>query len=219
MSPILIVEDHPLVAEATEKLLIGLGDNIEPVLCATADQARAQLDERDWFRVFLDLDVPGAYGLSLVRDVEDSGLAQVCCVVSAFDRREYIDEVRDRGLLGYIVKATPVEQFRRAICAVLEGTPTFPDKRPSPREPTIRLTRRQTGILDLIRQGRSSKEVSDEIHIAEGTVNNHVAAVLQALGASSRAQAVARAIELGILPSRELARQSNSPPRDSPIDD
>ena len=69
----------------------------------------------------------------------------------------------------------------------------------SRRAPALRLTRRQTELLELVRLGLSSKEVAAELHIAEGTVNNHVAAILQVFDAGTRAHAVAKAIELGLL--------------------
>jgi hypothetical protein len=49
-----------------------------------------KLDARDaaWFRIFLDLDVPGAYGLSLAKEVRQRGYADRCCVVSALRSRK-----------------------------------------------------------------------------------------------------------------------------------
>lgn len=199
MTSVLIVEDHPLVAEATAKLLGNLSRGLETVLVATASDAVQQLAARSWFRIFLDLAVPGAYGLSLASEVERHGLASVCCVVSAFERTDYVEEVRRRGFAGYIVKAASVAQFASAVSEVLDGHKVFPVIPGARREPAVRLTRRQVEILERIRRGQSSKQVARDVHISEGTVNNHVTAVLQALGASSRTEAVARAIELGLL--------------------
>lgn len=201
---VLVVEDHPLVAEATGKLLVGCGNSIIPVISSTAADALERLDDRriTWFRVFLDLDVPGAYGLSLAREIEARGLADRCCIVSAFDNPEYVLEAYGRGFLGYIFKAVPVAAFTSAILTVLDGERSFPITASTRRAVGVRLTRRQTQLLEKIRLGLSSKEIAIEMHIAEGTVNNHVAAILQSLDAASRAQAVARAMELGFLESR-----------------
>src|ERR1035441_4166673 len=127
MRPVLIVEDHPLVAEATGKLLACYGDDIRTVICSNAAQAIEMLDDRDesWFRIFLDLDVPGAYGLSLAREVQQRGLASRCCVVSAFENREYIEEIRSWGFLGYITKAVTVAEFTAALTNVLNAEPSF----------------------------------------------------------------------------------------------
>ena len=89
------------------------GDDFRTVICSDTVQAIEKLDDQNesWFRIFLDLDVPGAYGLSLAREVQQRGLAGRCCVVSAFEKLEYIDEIRDWGFLGYIVKAVTVAEF------------------------------------------------------------------------------------------------------------
>jgi DNA-binding NarL/FixJ family response regulator len=123
MSLVLIIEGHPLVAEATGKLLAGLDADLVPVLRADAKQAISKLSEapQAWFRIFLDLDVPGAYGLSLAREVERRGLASRCCVVSALDRRDYIDELEKSGFLGYIIKAAPIDELQVAVRDVLAG--------------------------------------------------------------------------------------------------
>lgn len=201
MKPVLIVEDHPLVAEATGKLLARCNDQISLMVCSNAVQTVERLDDANepWFRIFLDLDVPGAYGLSLAREVQTRGLAGRCCIVSAFERREYVDEIRKSGFLGYIVKAVAVAEFTASVLEVLAGRPTFPVLVSGRRAQAIRITRRQAEMLKLIRQGLSSKEIAAALHIAEGTVNNHVAAILQIFDAGTRAQAVATAIELGLL--------------------
>ena len=201
MRPVLIVEDHPLVAEATGKLLARYGDHVTPVICSDAAQAVDKLDSRgaDWFRIFLDLDVPGAYGLSLAKEVRDRGLANRCCVVSAFERADYIGEIKVWGFLGYIVKAVAVAEFTAALIKVLAGEPTFPDTPLLRRTAATRLTRRQIQLLERIQAGWSSKEIADELHLAEGTVNNQVTSILQVFEVNTRAHAVARAIELGLL--------------------
>ena len=201
MRQVLIVEDHPLVAEATGNLLVQYGDDVSIVVCTNAAQAREKLDDaaESWFRVFLDLDVPGAYGLSLAREVKQRGLANLCCVVSAFERADYVEEICAHGFLGYIVKAMPVEDFAEAVTGILEGVSYFSSMPLTRRASAARLTRRQTEILELIRRGLSSKEIAAELHLAEGTVNNQVRAVLQILEVGSRAHAIAKAIEMGLL--------------------
>lgn len=212
MRPVLIVEDHPLVAEATGKLLARYGDHVTPVISSDAAQAIERLDSRgeDWFRIFLDLDVPGAYGLSLAKEVQHRGLASRCCVVSAFERADYIGEIQAWGFLGYIVKAVAISEFTAALVKVLAGEPTFPATPLPRRSAATRLTRRQIQLLERIQAGWSSKEIADELHLAEGTVNNQVASILQVFEVSSRAHAIARAIELGLLDTHPQAHPFNT---------
>ena len=207
MRQVLIVEDHPLVAEATGKLLARYGQGIATVVCQNVMQTVARLDEpaAEWFRIFLDLDVPGAYGLSLAKDIERRGLADRCCVVSAFENGDYIDEIRSCGFLGYIVKAMPVAEFTAAVVGILDGASSFPAMPLVRRTAPLRLTRRQTQLLELVQDGLSSKEIGVELLISEGTVNNQVAVILQVLQATGRTHAVAKAIELGLLETHPRA--------------
>ena len=219
MRPVLIVEDHPLVAEATGHRLTQYSEDLSIVICSSAAQTLAALDSdhTDWFRIFLDLDVPGAYGLSLAREIKDRRLAAKCCVVSAFDRRDYIEELQAWGFLGYIAKAVSVSEFTSSIHSVLEGRSQYPQPTRAERAALspLRLTRRQTEILELVQAGSSSKQIAGALNVSEGTVNNQIASVLQLFEAGSRTQAVAMAIELGLL---EKHPGSRGPEPDSPHD-
>lgn len=201
MREVLVVEDHPLVAEATAQLLERRFEDIEVVTVSTAPDALRLLEEgpRRWFRIFLDLAVPGAFGLSLAKQVVARDLASICCILSAYDRDDYVQQLRAWGFLGYVAKSTPVETLTARLGDVLRGIGTFPPTLPAPRKSGIRLTTRQIEILEGIQRGLPSKQIATRMHLAEGTVNNQVAAVMQLLEAESRSHAVAKAISLGLL--------------------
>lgn len=61
------------------------------------------------------------------------------------------------------------------------------------------LTARQLEMLEHLSEGKSAKEIRTELHLSEATVRNHIRSVLQALGAHSQLEALARARDLGIL--------------------
>lgn len=200
MQFVLVVEDHPLVAEATATLIERIEPACEVVTCQSAAEATRLVDEpgRRWTRIFLDLSVPGAHGLSLAMELRSRGVASVCCIVSAFDRADFIAQVRRLGFLGYIVKAAPIAELTTALSRAMRGESTYPEfKGVAQLHP--RLTRRQTEILELVRAGLSSKQIASRLHLVTGTVNNQVAAAMIALRADSRSHAVARAIELGLI--------------------
>lgn len=201
MRLVLVVEDHPLVAEATSQLLTHGFKDVQVVTCATATSALENLNDarRAWYRVFLDLAVPGAFGLSLAKQVRSVGVASVCCVISAFDRPDYVRQLQAWGFLGYIPKSMPVDAFAARLSDAMRGLGSFPSNQPVDRTTSIRLTNRQTEILEWIQLGRSSKQIAKVMNLAEGTVNNQVAALMHVLHADSRSHAVAKAIELGLI--------------------
>lgn len=75
-----------------------------------------------------------------------------------------------------------------------DRSPTLTGRRDLPA-----LTARQLEMLEHLAEGKSVKEIKTELHLSEATVRNHVRSVLQALGAHSQLEALARARELGIL--------------------
>lgn len=74
------------------------------------------------------------------------------------------------------------------------------DKRSTADRHTLpALTARQLEMLQLLSKGKSVREIKTDLHLSEATVRNHIRSVLQALGAHSQLEALARARELGIL--------------------
>lgn len=198
---ILIVEDHPLVSDATRGLLLSYDGSHEVAVVGSAAEAIASVSAEGthWDLILLDLDVPGARGLSLARDLVALGWGPRTCVVTALARPGLIDEARDLGLLGFIPKACTLPIFSEALRGVLAGKPVFLEVSDVAHTPGPRLTRQQRRVLGFMAQGLSSKRIARELQISEGTVNNHVSATLHALGASNRIQAFRRAIEFGLI--------------------
>lgn len=212
MPRVLIVEDHPLVSDATRDLLLCDGRAGDVAIAATAADALAQVSSAvaAWDLILLDLDVPGARGLSLAHELVQRGLAGRTCIVTALSRPGYVEEAKRLGFLGFIAKSSPLQAFGDELRRVLQGIQTFPDSdRLRPRA-APRLTRQQLRVLDLLGQGLSSKQMARVLEISEGTVNNHVNAMLRALGASSRLQAFGKAVQLGLIDSFPVMEQDGS---------
>jgi DNA-binding NarL/FixJ family response regulator len=195
--PVLVVEEHPVVAKAIQMHLATIDERLAVTVAASA---RSALDTfrrtSDWFRVFVDLNVPGARGLSLVRQFHELGAAGRCAIVTASAQASWVAEAKRLGVLGYIVKTVSVEDFDAALRCVISGKATFPEIALD-CGPVGRLTRRQRDVMSLLCCGYSSKRIALELNLAEGTVDNHVGNILRALGALNRAHAISKVMELG----------------------
>jgi DNA-binding NarL/FixJ family response regulator len=198
---VLIVEDHPVVAFGTAEVVRRRHPHLAPDIAIDAGDALRRIDEKDWSWILLDLALPGAHGLSLVHAVHARGHAPRCCVVSASGEPDAILEVRHLGFAGYIEKRVPFDDFCSALDQLLRGHPVFPRIEHRRFQPSVALTCRQVGILRQIQRGLAAKQIAVELAIAEGTVRNHTLAILRALGVNNRTHAVARAIDLGLLPA------------------
>ena len=118
-------------------------------------------------------------------------------------------ETQSLQFLGYIVKALPYAEFEIALDRVLRGEQTFP-KHDFHSQLSMRLTRRQEQLLDLVRCGMSSKEIARTVSLSEGSVSNCINAAMKALEVTSRSHAVAKALELGLLDLHPVRRPSHT---------
>jgi DNA-binding NarL/FixJ family response regulator len=201
---VLIVESMPIVAWALADLLAE-HYGMDSVICTSEREALAAcVQALDFGRIFLDLDAAGSYGLSLVRYFVDRGAQRRCVIVSGAANPRWIEQARAHGVLAYLLKTAPVEEFRAALELVMRGKPSFPPV--ADAVDSARLTRRQQDIVDLLHRGYSSKKIASQLCLKTGTVDNHVTGLMRALNASSRTHAVARAMELGYVTHRDQAR-------------
>ena len=196
---VLIVEDHPLMAAATGDLLRSQYPGISLVVADSATTAIEEAASDDWLRIFVDLCVPGACGLSLLRAFKKLGVVRRCCVVTASRDDRFVAEARRIGVLGYIPKSSTVAEFSRSVRDIMRGVPVFPASFADPEPRVPQLTSRQLAVLQLLHKGLSSKQIAHQLEIAEGTAKNHTFALLRALSATNRAHAVARGLELGLV--------------------
>lgn len=197
---ILLVEDHPLVADATRALLLKMDAALDICICDTAGNAIETFqDSSDWYRILLDINVPNARGLSLVRTFHRFGVAEKSAVVTASSNQQWSQEVNALGLLGYVVKAANLDDFTQSMQHILQGRKTFPINNGGHEPQAVRLTRRQQEILQLLHRGLASKEIAAELGLSLGTVNNHITGLMRVLGVTNRTHAVSRAMDLGYL--------------------
>jgi DNA-binding NarL/FixJ family response regulator len=217
----LVVDDHPMMADALRLALLSLERSAEVVcvgdlagaLAATADEAAFDL-------ALLDLGLPdceGHDGLARLRE-ERPHLPVV--VISGASDPETIVGALDLGAMGFIPKTSSREVILNAIRLVASGgiyvpvqalkardarpadgdaagaLPVEEPARPAPAE--LGLTPRQSDVLSLLLKGLPNKLIARRLDIAEGTVKAHVSAVLQALKVTTRTQALIAATRLGL---------------------
>lgn len=193
---VLIVDSLPVVAHATQQLLSKMDNTLSVTVCTCAQTAVEEVQRfHHWFRIFLDPSVPQARGFGLAHQLCEYGVAKRCAVITAIDNPTWREEAKSIGMLGYIMKAMPVEKFESALHAVLNGRLAFSPSN-SINTYSTRLTKRQQQVLSLLHCGYSSKQIAAHLEISEGTVDNHVTALLRALGVTNRTHAIAKAIEL-----------------------
>jgi DNA-binding NarL/FixJ family response regulator len=136
-------------------------------------------------------------------------------VLTTFDDDEMVFRAMRAGAKGFLLKDVTLDQLVEAIRELARGGTLW---QPAVTERLLRaargkpatvegfdkpmpLTDRETDVLRLMVAGYSNREIAEAIHLAPGTIKNHVSNVLLKLGVRDRTRAVIRALELGLLES------------------
>ncbi|MEQ9258903.1 MAG: response regulator transcription factor [Roseovarius sp.] len=201
---IVIVDDHPMVAEGIQSILESY-DDVEVI--ATLGNGQEIIDRVERLApdvILLDLNMPGIGGLSTTEIILERRPETRILILSMHDSREYIASALSHGAMGYVLKDVPTEEIKRAIDAVMAGQRylcTGAQGSLSPREGALReqLTNREQTILLQLAQGRSNKEVAEALDISVRTVETHRKNIKRKLGISSTAGLTRYALEHGVL--------------------
>ncbi|MCE8531891.1 response regulator transcription factor [Ruegeria pomeroyi] len=202
---VLIVDDHPMVAEGIQAILesyddiqvIGtVGDGREAV-----GRALALLPDV----ILMDLNMPGLGGLGATEILLEQMPDTRILILSMHDSPEYISTALSHGAMGYVLKDVPTEEIKQAVDAVMRGERYLCTGAKGSLEPKEgeeareALTGREQTILLQLAQGKSNKEVAIALDISVRTVETHRKNIKRKLGISSTAGLTRYALEHGVL--------------------
>jgi len=213
---ILVVDDHPLMADAITLSLTTLDQRAEVKAAhdlASAFHQAAKAPEFDL--VMLDLGLPGCSALQALERFRERFPALPVVVVSASSDTSSITAALDLGAMGFIPKTSPRDVLLNAVRLVVSGgiyvppealkargaepTPPAPERASGERRISdLGLTDRQSEVLSLLLKGLPNKLIARKLDISENTTKIHVSAVLHALGVATRTQALIAASRLGL---------------------
>jgi DNA-binding NarL/FixJ family response regulator len=152
--------------------------------------------------VVLDLRLPRISGFELIVTLRKEFPNAHIVVLSNYSGSEDIYRVVRGGAMAYLTKDASGEELLNAIQSVHRGLRYFPHgalDRLAERMPAVDLTPRETQVLVCITQGRSNREIAEELGIAEKTVRIHVSSLLDKMGARDRTQATIYALQRGLV--------------------
>lgn len=212
---ILLVDDHALIRDALRAVLVEL-QNTAQILEApdSASGLHALETNPDVQMVVLDLNLPDRGGLDVLAEMRERYPALGVVVLSGNHDRASVQRALDFGAVGFIPKSAQREVMLSAFNLIFAGGIYIPPQileRPAAATVPVRnartialdlgLTERQLDVLALMMQGKSNKLICRALDLAEPTVKNHVTAILKALNAANRTEAVIAAGALGFRPS------------------
>lgn len=203
---VLIVDDHPMMRQGLAQLI-----NHEPGLVAsseagTAAQALNSVAGRRPDLVLVDISLPDKSGLELIKNLQALHPDLPILVVSMHDETIYAERVLRAGARGYIMKQEGGKKLLEGIRQVLSGQifvsdrisskllETLSGKKRGGSSPVETLSDREFEVFQLIGQGRSSREVAQQLHLSVKTVEVHRANIRHKMVLKSGAELVRFAI-------------------------
>ena len=207
MISILVVDDHPIVRQGLVGVLEDEADFSVIGSAGSAEEAVTLVARHHPDLILLDLELPGLDGVAALPRLAEASPQSRVIVFTAYDSDERVFGAIRAGAKGYLLKGATTEEIGRAIRAVHEGGSHLEPRVAarvlselhSPRRAVDALSEREREVLRLVADGLSNKEIGRALTISERTARFHVTSILNKLGASTRAQAVALAGQRGLL--------------------
>jgi NarL family two-component system response regulator LiaR len=214
---ILIADDHAIVRKGIRALLSTEPD-IEVIgEAGNGAEAVALAQKTSPDVILMDLVMPKVDGIEATRQISEQQPGAHILVLTSFAADDKVFPAIKAGALGYLLKDSGPEALVQAIHQVHRGEPSLepsiarkvltelsaPPKKPLTADP---LTERELDILRLVAQGRSNKEIAEQLVIAEMTVRTHVSNILGKLHLASRTQAALYALREGLASLEDVPR-------------
>jgi len=213
MIRVVLIDDQTLVRRGIRALLELAGDITIVAEASDGEEGASVVRRERPDVVLLDVRMPKASGLDLLKQLRDSGDLPPTILLTTFDDDEVLLEGVKAGARGYLLKDVSLEQLTGAIRTVAAGETLI---RPAVTERVLRgfeyvrrdfdsldppdpLTKREVEILRLMAGGFSNREIAHALGTAEGTIKNHASSILSKLGVRDRTRAVLKALERGYI--------------------
>jgi two-component system, NarL family, response regulator DevR len=201
---VMLVDDHEVVRDGIRALLVGTEDI---VVCAEAGSVREALAEAERALpdvIVMDVRLSDGSGIEATRDIRAQRPATQVLMLTSFADDEALFASIMAGASGYVLKQIKGGELVRAIRAVGEGQSLLDPavtkgvldrlrkgKHLLKDEKLARLSPQEERILGLVAEGRTNKQIGEELRLAEKTVKNYVSSILAKLEVARRAEAAA----------------------------
>ena len=208
---ILITDDHQLFREGIVSLLSALP---QIVIVGQAENGQEAIEKAKNLKpdiVIMDLSLPVINGVDATRILHKELPDTRVLVLSMHADKHYIKEALEAGAYGYLCKNCTYDQLIEAVNTVYQGKKylsnkitevlieDYLSKEEEIRDNSQKLSERESEILKLMAEGKSTREISDMLFVSVKTVCTHKQHILEKLNLKSTADLIKYAIKKGIV--------------------
>jgi DNA-binding NarL/FixJ family response regulator len=191
-----MADDDPIICQGLSMILSAQPDLS---LLGVAENGEAAVELCRRYRpdaALLDIRMPKMDGIAAAEIILREGLSSPL-LLTTFDEPELIGRALQIGACGYILKNSPTERILSAISTIAQGGTVFgPDILDYIRSNTFipkpdifsALTSREKEIVGLVAKGLSNSQIAERLFLSNGTVRNHISAILEKTGLAHRTQ-------------------------------
>lgn len=207
---ILVVDDHALFRAGLVSLLNDMSEFVVVGEASNGQEALAHFREYQPDILLLDVNMPGMSGIEVVESLKPKYKCGIIMLTISKHEEDLIGAI-NAGADGYLLKNAEPEELRKAIFQVYEGKSVLsPEVTRQVMKivasvhgylPDKGLSHRELEVLSYLSHGRTTASIADELFISENTVKTHIRHILEKLEASNRAEAVSKAVQMGLIKS------------------
>jgi DNA-binding NarL/FixJ family response regulator len=200
---VLLVDDHSLVRRGFRRMLEDEPDMTVVGEASDGTEAIKLAKQLKPKVIVMDSALPGTSGLAATRTILESTPEQIILMLSMHSEETLVRQALEAGARGYVLKNAVDLELPAAIRKVAEGQvvldPQVARRASLKGERNGGLTTRELEILQFIVDGKSNKEIADQLNLSVNTVSVHRANIMDALGIHKTAELVVYAIRNGLV--------------------
>ena len=209
MLKVLIADDHAVVRQGLTQILADMPELTVAGECSTGEETLQKLRSEEWDLVVMDISMPGRNGLELLRSVKENHPDLPVLVLSMHPEDQYAVRMHKAGASGYLTKESAPEELVKAIRKIIGGgryvSPSLAELLASQIDsglarPTHEsLSDREFQVIRMLAEGRTVKEIADELVLSVKTISTYRARALEKLDLRTNAQLIHYAFHNGLV--------------------
>ncbi len=202
---ILLIEDNRLLREGISALIKKQPDMNVVATVGNGENILALIDKLSPHIVLLDLGLRSQNSLQIVKLIKKNFKETKIIVMDLIPLQADVFEFVQAGVSGFMLKDISIAEFLKTIRSVIEGTQVLPAHltgslfsqivehainglNHSVIEDSVRMTKREKQVIELIADGSTNKEIAQQLHLSTYTVKSHVHNILEKLALNTRVQ-------------------------------